>query len=491
MEEDHDNDELNDEEPVIDREEMDMGMLFRWICGMVLKRHIGIGNNLLDRFCQVVNALIEKLSDEEIKLRRMLGTYNTVIDETVKERKDFDKSPDGAELKSLKGKISSRRRKQKASSTGGQREGNGDDEHESDASESDDESKDENDQAINNNNGDETITGLPHPRPGTCSIPLAEEIFNLELEIKPLANKRKGIVDKLNAAKSLATKTKEKISNMERSKAKKSGSLETQIYNVLRTVGVQVQAYHGGSLNGKDIIKVMNNATYLFNEFATSLKAGKRDNCELSDNDIDALCRNFQTVFVLWDGAISYARKEYPEPNDVIMYRRFVRAAVEGHVKLGLSVTPKVHLMHKHVESQMTDITGGMGNKMEDGLERSHQTGGRSRLQFGKVSNLQTRAVAKQRYAHRSTNPEVVQQMMEVEAASKRKFTRNRNDRESVEEARERERALIRLNTLEDYEEDMKYNNDNSLPILSRLLTSNVKAAAATVESTTTSEESP
>lgn len=264
-------------------------------------------------------------------------------------------------------------------------------------------------------------------------------------------------------------------------------SLETQIYEVLKKIGVQVQAYHGGSLNGKDIIKVMNNATYLFNEYAKILKAGKRDNCDLSNDDIDALCQNFQMVFVLWDSAISFARKKNPEPNDVIMYWHFVCAAIEGHVKLGLSVTPKVHLMHKHVVPQMTDITGGMGNKMEDGLERSHQTGGRYRLQFGRVSNLQTRAVAKQRYAHCSTNPEVVQQMMEVEAASKRRFNRDRNDRETVEEIRERERVLIRLKTLEDYEADIDSNDGNSLTFLSQLLTSD----AATVEPrTATSGES-
>jgi hypothetical protein len=191
---------------------------------------------------------------------------------------------------------------------------------------------------------------------------------------------------------------------------------------------------------------------------------------------------------VLWDGAISYSRKEYPEPNDVILYRRFARAAVDGHVKLGLSVTPKVHLMHKHVEPQMKDITGGMGNKMEDGIERSHQTGSRSRLQFGRVSNLQIRPLAKQRYAHRSSNPEVVQHMLKVEMSSKRNFTTDRNDREAAEKIRERERVTIRLLTLDDYEADMENNDGSSLTFLSRLLSA-AAAAESTVESTTTSGE--
>ena len=451
----------------------------------LLHVEIGIGNNLLDKFCHVTTVLIEKLSMKEIQLMRTLGTYKKIIDETVTERKEFDKSPDGTKMKSLKGKISSRRRKLNALPTK---------EIEDDGNESDEtESNSENEEDDNGrSNGDETNAILPHEQPFTSSLPLVTEISNLELELKPLATTRKGIVDRLNATKGLAAKAQDKLSEMQRCKVRKSVSLETQIYEVLKKVGVQVQAYHGGSLNGKDIIKVMNNATYLFDEFAKILQSGKRDDCELSDADIDVLCRDFRVVFVLWDGAISYSRKENPDPNDIMMYRRFVRAAVDGHVKLGLSVTPKVHLMHKHVEPQMTNITGGMGNKMEDGLERSHQTGGRSRLQFARVSNVHTRAVAKQRYAHRSTNPEVVQQMMEVEAASQRKFTRDRNDRENVEEIPERERAEIRSRTIEDYEEGMEENNDGnkSLTFLSRLLMSDTVAAAAPLESTTISGES-
>ena len=449
----------------------------------LLHVQIGIGNNLLDRFCGVVNAFIEKLSMEEIELTRKANAYNSTIHDIVKERNEFDKSSDGTQLKSLKGKIISRRHKLCALPASGHHEGDGDNGNESDASDSDSDNENK------NKDGNDTDAGVPHPLQ-TCT--LADEISKLELELKPLVDKRKSIVDRLNVTKRLAAKTQETLSDMQKSKARKGVSLETQIYDVLKKVGVQVQAYHGGSLNGKDIIKVMNNATYLFGEFAKILKKGKRDHCELSDDDIDALCRNFQIVFVLWDGAISYARKKNPEPNDVVQYRRFARAAVDGHVKLGLSVTPKVHLMHKHVEPQMTDITGGMGNKMEDGIERSHQIGGRYRLQFGRVANLQTRAVAKQRYAHRSTNPEVVQQMMQVEEASKRKFTTDRNDRETAEKIRERERMFIRSQTIDDYEADMENNAGTSLTFVSRLLTSIAAAAAAaesTVESTTTSGE--
>jgi hypothetical protein len=86
----------------------------------------------------------------------------------------------------------------------------------------------------------------------------------------------------------------------------------------------------------------------VFSEFSSIFKLGKRDNCDLSDEDIDTFCQHFQSVFVLWDGEFSFARKFNPTTEDVRMYQQFIDAAVKGHVKHGLSITPKVHLMFKH-----------------------------------------------------------------------------------------------------------------------------------------------
>ena len=133
-------------------------------------------------------------------------------------------------------------------------------------------------------------------------------------------------------------------------------------------------SYHGGSLNGKDIKKVTYNVTYLFGEFSLFLKLGKWDNCEFSDA-IDALCQHFQSVFVLWDGAFSFARKINPPEEDAQTYGRFVDAPVTGHVNIGLTITPKVHLMLKHVQWPIENIGGELCDKMEDWVEKQHQMG--------------------------------------------------------------------------------------------------------------------
>ncbi len=44
---------------------------------------------------------------------------------------------------------------------------------------------------------------------------------------------------------------------------------------VLKEVGVELSSYHGGSLNGKDIKKVMNNACHIFDTFLIIFKGGE------------------------------------------------------------------------------------------------------------------------------------------------------------------------------------------------------------------------
>ncbi len=62
---------------------------------------IGTGNNLLNRFCNVINKFMEKLSTAEIRLMCALANYNIIIARTVRTKEMFDAAPKGKKLKSL------------------------------------------------------------------------------------------------------------------------------------------------------------------------------------------------------------------------------------------------------------------------------------------------------------------------------------------------------------------------------------------------------
>jgi hypothetical protein len=163
-------------------------------------------------------------------------------------------------------------------------------------------------------------------------------------------------MDRLKRTRRLYSDTQKNLHALQSLKAKSAASLETNIFKVLKGIGIEQSSYHGGSLNGKNMKKVMNNATYLFGEFSSLLKLGKWDNCKLSKKIIDGVCHYFQTVFVLWNGAFSFVRKINPTEEDAQMYGQFVDAAVTGHVNLELTIASKVHLMLKHIWWQIKNI---------------------------------------------------------------------------------------------------------------------------------------
>ncbi len=170
-------------------------------------------------------------------------------------------------------------------------------------------------------------------------------------------------------------------------KARGQASVEMKVFWVLKEIGVKLSSYHGGSFNGKDIKKVMNNATHLFDTITAIFKEGKRDGCLMSNADIDSMCLHFREVYVLWDGAFLLARTVNPTHDDAETYQKFVWAAVQSSTILGCPITPKVHTMLRHVEWQMKNIPGGLGDKMEDWVECLHQWGMQQHRRFCTVQN--------------------------------------------------------------------------------------------------------
>ena len=100
---------------------------------------------------------------------------------------------------------------------------------------------------------------------------------------------------------------------------------------ILKQFKIEIRAYHGGTLHGKDVRKLMNDASEIFTTFATILKDNKNVDCKYNDGGIDEMCKKYATLCVLWDGAFSYAAsKKNPSEYDIIMYERIFTAAVSS-----------------------------------------------------------------------------------------------------------------------------------------------------------------
>jgi hypothetical protein len=116
------------------------------------------------------------------------------------------------------------------------------------------------------------------------------------------------LVEKLKKAYRTLSDQQLKLKVMQTAKGEKEHSVERIMFKTLKDIGIELSLYHGGLLNSMDIKKVMNNATYFFDELAVIIKAGNRPGSILSDAHVEAPCLHFREVFVLWDGAFSLAR---------------------------------------------------------------------------------------------------------------------------------------------------------------------------------------
>jgi hypothetical protein len=343
----------------------------------ILHCEIGIGNLHFELFRDIINEHIEIYAPGEQSIRLAIPTLKQIIASTSTQRDEWDNSPEGNSWKRLKRAVAAYHKRR--------------------------ETRVEFEWIANDD----------------------EEVSTYEsnvIKLKHLQNLRDVIVEKLKKARRTLANQQTKLKEMRRAKVRGQQSIETKVFKVLKEIGVELSSYHGGSLNGKDIKKVMNNASHIFDQFAAICKEGKREDCLLTDADIDCMCLHFWEVYVLWDGAFSLARTINPTDEDADTYQRFVLAALHGSKILQCPITPKVHTMLRHVAWQMRNIPGGLGDKMEDWVERLHQWGMQQRRHFQTVQNPLVRALAREKATSRNKQPKVLAQVDATDAGNKRKF---------------------------------------------------------------------
>ena len=73
--------------------------------------------------------------------------------------------------------------------------------------------------------------------------------------------------------------------------------------------------------------------------------------------------------------------------------------------ELKLHVTPSAYLFEDHIVYQMEYIVGGLADKREDNIERSHQDGKRSERMYCGLTNFQQSQIYQLKCNNLMTNP--------------------------------------------------------------------------------------
>ncbi|EJK77868.1 hypothetical protein THAOC_00273 [Thalassiosira oceanica] len=161
--------------------------------------------------------------------------------------------------------------------------------------------------------------GRTNPRLQEAIAKNKEELKKAEDEAKQLIEKREKIATEVTKGRSLLRRLKKKLTDFRSTRKRSKNGIEAKMLKVLKSIGVEVTKYHGGSLTGKDIRKVIANASYVFDEFAKILKEDRKAD-GLSETEIDKLCEDHKLTFLLWDGAFSTARTIDPTEGDIVLY---------------------------------------------------------------------------------------------------------------------------------------------------------------------------
>ncbi len=106
---------------------------------------------------------------------------------------------------------------------------------------------------------------------------IKQKLLDCKREKYPIEKNLKLITGKIENAKKYRTSLNDKIKEFKKIRKRRGDGIESEMFVTLKLFGIEVQAYHGGSLHGKDVQKLMSNASDIFKSFADTLKKCKKD----------------------------------------------------------------------------------------------------------------------------------------------------------------------------------------------------------------------
>ena len=102
----------------------------------------------------------------------------------------------------------------------------------------------------------------------------------------------------------------------------------------------------------------------------------------VSDDNIYMYCDKHKQNFAEMDNAYRCMRTLKITDNLILKTNKHICKTMLLWRELKLPVKPSVHLFEDHIVYQMENIVGGLADKSEDHIERSHQDGKQSVTSF-------------------------------------------------------------------------------------------------------------
>ena len=260
------------------------------------------------------------------------------------------------------------------------------------------------------------------------------------------------------------------LQKMLTARSKVSGSLYSVLENEMKKYNIYIQAYHGGSLTGGDIIQLFKNADQIIRGIeAACCAAIERRIGDGTADDVPSISEmmkyldEHRQLFSIQNSVYANLRIVHPSALEKKRTRVSIAAMKEQWSRMGFSETPKAHLIFYHAADDQ-EMWGGLGDKTEDALERIHQTQKAQDCMTMRMSGGHPAQLKRQsETTWRNDHPNIKDRILEVRRKTERKHTtqrkRIRDNRKRLQMTHQQterfKRACINLRILPDGETDV------------------------------------
>ena len=227
-------------------------------------------------------------------------------------------------------------------------------------------------------------------------------------------------------------KIKPKCLDLRKKRLGRTDGLDSLIDDLLKKeANIYREAYHGGEMNGVCVRRFLEQSSFLMDKMTElvcerrNINNGRRryDN-RCTSEELKETLNTYNDLFRVMDLVFSLLRIPAPTKYDIKNAKKAVAKLEEIWRGLNISETPKAHILFKHTVLQY-ELFGGIADKVEDFVEKSHQVG--KRLEY-LTSRLPSGDYQRKQHIHfqrmwMHQDPRVEQQILNVHTSRKRKIS--------------------------------------------------------------------
>jgi len=280
------------------------------------------------------------------------------------------------------------------------------------------------------------------------SVTEKKEKEGLEAEIVVLLANRDSFSKQITKLQERIRSSSEKLELFTKERRSGEASVYSEVDQIFQKIGANRSHYFGRAFQGIDIRKIMDKSNELFGANGdirhcllshVAAKSIGNDERSVIVEKIIVMCDDVGLGMKIWDGVFSHVHKSDPDEAHCKATQDRIDTAMAHMRYMGVSITPKMHGMEKHVVNQMRTSPGGIGRLVEHWIEHYHQVGYRFDVAYDRVGSSVKSAEIRARSEKRSRHPQVQVDKKYLQSFGKRKVEKVRKS-EQIQQIKQEQR---------------------------------------------------